>query len=43
MTLVIAIAYGGQNEIVRGVRQCLEKGIDPEILDEKSFFAFLDS
>ena len=43
MRVVIALGYGGQDEIVRGVRRCITEGIDPETLNEKSFAKYLDS
>ena len=29
MTVIFALGYSGQDEIVRGVRRCLAEGIDP--------------
>ena len=43
MTCVFAIAYSGQDEIVRGIRRVLAEGIDPKTLDEKTFLTYLDS
>lgn len=43
MTIVLAIAYSGQDEIVRGVKRCLLEGVDPSTLDEKSFLTYLDT
>ena len=42
-TCVLAIGYGGQDEIVRAVKRCIAEGVDPETLDEKSFSNYLDS
>lgn len=43
MTLILAIGYGGQEEIVRGVRKAIEAGIRPEDITETSFLKFLDT
>lgn len=43
MTLILAIAYGGQDEIIRGVQKCLSLGIEPSSLDEKTFLSYLDT
>ncbi len=43
MTLILAIGYGGQDEIVRAVRRAIESGIAPEDVNETSFLQFLDS
>ena len=43
MRVVIALGYGGQDEIVRGVQRCLKEGVQPEKLDEKTFAKYLDS
>lgn len=43
MTLVIAVGYGGQDEIVRAAKRAIAEGADPETLDEKGFAAFTDT
>lgn len=43
MTMVLAIGYSGQDEIVRGIRRCISEWIDPITLDEKEFLKYLDS
>lgn len=43
MILILAIGYGGQDEIVRATKRIIQAGIDPETLDEKSFLNYLDS
>lgn len=43
MTLVLAVGYGGQDEIVRAAKRAVAEGADPETLDEKSFAAFMDT
>jgi undecaprenyl diphosphate synthase len=43
MTFILAFAYGGQDEIVRGVKRCILEGIDPSTLDDKTFLQYLDS
>ena len=43
MTVVIAIAYGGQNEILRATRRAIECGISSDELDEETFLQFLDT
>lgn len=41
-TLAMCFNYGGQDEIVRAVRRCMESGVSPENLDVESFSSFLD-
>jgi undecaprenyl diphosphate synthase len=43
MQLVLAVGYGGQNEIVRAAQRIIQAGISPESLDEKLFARYLDS
>jgi undecaprenyl diphosphate synthase len=43
MTCIIAIGYGGQNEIIRAVRKCISAGVDTDSLDEKIFLQYMDS
>lgn len=43
MTLILAIGYGGQEEIIRGVRKAIEAGIRPEDITETSFLQFIDT
>ena len=40
-TLVLAVSYGGREEIVEGVRKILSSGISPESVDEKTFSSAL--
>lgn len=42
-TCVLALGYGGQDEIVRGVQRAISEGIDPSTLDERTFAQYLDS
>lgn len=41
--LVIALDYGGRDEIIRGVKKLKSSGLHVEDLDEKTFSAFLDT
>lgn len=43
MTLILAIGYGGQDEIVRATKRAIQAGIDPETLNEKTFLEYLDT
>ena len=43
MTVILAIGYGGQDEIVRAARKAIESGISPNELNETSFLKFLDT
>lgn len=42
-TCILAIGYGGQDEIVRATKRAIIEGVDPETLDEKSFLEYMDS
>lgn len=42
-TLIIALVYGGQDEIVRGIKKYIENGWDGKNLDTKEFRKYLDS
>jgi undecaprenyl diphosphate synthase len=41
--IIIAIAYSGQDEIIRGIKKLIDSKVDSSSLDEKSFLSFLDS
>lgn len=43
MTFILAIGYGGQDEIIRGIKNFLQQGGDICALDENSFLPFLDT
>lgn len=43
MTLIIALSYGGRNEIVRAVRKAMSSGMTPEEVTEDSFSQLLDT
>jgi undecaprenyl diphosphate synthase len=43
MTVILAIAYSGQDEIIRGFRRAIAEGYDLSNLTEKDFLQFLDS
>lgn len=43
MTAILAVAYSGQDEIVRGVRRCIQEWVNPETLTEKDFLQYLDT
>lgn len=43
MTCIFAIAYSGQDEIIRGIKRAIAEWIDPKTLDEKSFLTYLDT
>ena len=43
MKLVLALSYGGRNEIIRAVRKALAVGAKPEEMTEESFEALLDT
>ena len=43
MTFILAIAYSGQDEIVRGIKRCIAEWIDPNSLNEKEFLTYIDS
>ena len=42
LTLVLAVGYGGQDEIVRAAKRAIAEGVDPETLDEKGFLSYCD-
>lgn len=42
-TCILAIAYGGQDEIVRAIKQFVQAGGDIDTLDEHSFLTYLDT
>jgi undecaprenyl diphosphate synthase len=42
-TLIIALVYGGQDEIVRGIKKYIENGWDGKNLDTKEFRKYIDS
>ncbi len=43
MTFILALWYGGQDEIVRATKRCLLEWVDPATLDEKTFLTYLDT
>ncbi|MDD2916790.1 MAG: polyprenyl diphosphate synthase [Candidatus Gracilibacteria bacterium] len=43
MTLIFAIGYGGQDEIIRALKKFVKEGGDIETLDENTFLPFLDT
>jgi undecaprenyl diphosphate synthase len=43
MTFILAIAYSGQDEIIRGLKRYITEGKDLNTLDERSFLESLDS
>jgi undecaprenyl diphosphate synthase len=43
MTFILAIAYSGQDEIVRAVKRIIAEGVDPQTLTEREFLTYLDS
>ncbi len=43
MTFILAIAYSGQDEIVRAVKRCIVEGVDAHTVTEKSFLTYLDT
>jgi len=43
VTLIIALSYGGRNEILRAVKKILSSDVRPEELTEESFDSFLDT
>ncbi len=42
-TLIIALVYGGQDEIIRGIKKYIQEGGNGENLDTKKFKKYLDS
>ena len=43
LKLLLALGYGGQDEIVRGIQSLCATGADVSCLDEEGFFCHLDS
>lgn len=43
ITIVLALVYGWQNEIIRGIKKAVKSWIDIETLDENSFLDFIDT
>lgn len=43
MTLVLALVYSGQDEIIRGMKKAFSLGVDFSTLNEQSFRKFLDT
>lgn len=43
MTIILALAYSGQDEIIRGIRRYISEGNDISKLDEKKFLEYIDS
>lgn len=43
LLLILAVGYGGQDEIVRAAKRAIAEGADPETLDEKSFLSYCDT
>jgi undecaprenyl diphosphate synthase len=43
LDLVLALSYGGRDEIVRAVRRILAEGLTPEAVDEATVARFLDT
>ena len=43
LTLVLALSYGGRNEIIRAVRKALTLGVNPEDITEEHFGTLLDT
>lgn len=43
MTVLIAIGYGWQNEIVRATKRAIESGISASDITEETFLSFLDT
>lgn len=42
-TLLVALSYGGRDEIVRAARRAMEAGMPPDDLTEERFASFLDA
>lgn len=42
-TLIVALSYGGRDEIVRAARRLMAAGVSPDALDEARFSAALDA
>ncbi len=43
MTVILAIGYGGQDEIIRGIKNFVQQGGDIGTLDETSLLPYLDT
>ncbi len=43
LVVVLALSYGGRNEIIRAVRKVVELGLRPEDIDEDTFVNLLDT
>lgn len=43
MTMILAIGYGGQDEIIRAMKNFISQGGDIHTLDETTFLPFLDT
>lgn len=43
MSLILALNYGGRQEILKACQQLLKKPVQPDQLDEKTFSLFLDT
>lgn len=43
MTVILALGYSGQDEIVRGVKRAISEWVDPTTLTEKEFLTYLDT
>ncbi len=43
MTFILAIGYGGQDEIIRGIKKFVQEGWDVSTLDENTFLPFLET
>ncbi|QFR39273.1 di-trans,poly-cis-decaprenylcistransferase [Candidatus Gracilibacteria bacterium 28_42_T64] len=43
ITVVLALVYGGKNEIIRGIKKFISEGGDIDNLDESSFTNYLDT
>lgn len=43
MTCILTIGYGGQDEIIRGIKNFAKQGGDIDSLDETTFLPFLDT
>ncbi len=43
MTFILAIGYGWQDEMIRGIKKFIQEGWDINTLDEKTFLPFLET
>ena len=43
MTLILALVYGWQDEIIRGIKRFIKEWWDPEALDKESFRQYIDT